>query len=130
MTDLKQSFDVMAAFGYAMTVFIAFVASVGTQRKNWRVGQSPGDGDPMLNFRYLVFLFSAFTKVFMVIMLVALLFIFWPFKAQVDLFIMLPVDRIERLNFKRLLSISHILNDMLCWPTFDSFRNHLFADTD
>ena len=108
MTDLKQSFDVMAGLGYAITVFIAFVASVGTQRKNWRSGQSPGDGDPMLNFRYLIFLFSAFTKVFMVIMLVALLFIFWPFKAQVDLFIMLPVDRIERLT----------LNDYYLFRTF------------
>ena len=44
----------------------------------------------------------------MVIMLVALLFIFWPFKAQVDLFIMLPVDRIERLT----------LNDYYLFRTF------------
>ena len=97
-STINEAIRVWAGLGYVTAIFVALIGSYGVYRKNSRLGAA-GEGDGLMYVRMIVYIFAGFTKVFTLIIFIALLLIFLPFKDQVDLFILLPVDRLDRLEF-------------------------------
>ena len=97
-STINEAIRVWAGLGYVTAIFVALIGSYGVYRKNSRLGAA-GEGDSLMYVRMIVYIFAGFTKVFTLIIFIALLLIFLPFKDQVDLFILLPVDRLDRLEF-------------------------------